>query len=172
MSKSEARGSLHVTAPGADIQVLDAYLRPVPDAKGVGAVQVTLPPGAYTVVSGLEGTSVSHDLLVRPGSSNDVSLEVPLAPAAPVSRFPTANETHGELAHELSRPRPRCALMSHANGRSTTNRRSVASAPAASNASSQSSISATSTSFSNSSPKRRTIASGSRTRLPSPMTPK
>ncbi|GGI43887.1 hypothetical protein BCL57_000186 [Agromyces flavus] len=106
MSKSEARGSLHVTAPGADIQVLDAYLRPVPDAKGVGAVQVTLPPGAYTVVSGLEGTSVSHDLLVRPGSSNDVSLEVPLAPAAPVSRFPTANETHGELAHELSRARP------------------------------------------------------------------
>ena len=38
MSSSEQRGSLRVTSPGADIQVLDAYLQPVPGASGVGAV--------------------------------------------------------------------------------------------------------------------------------------
>ncbi len=105
MSNSDRPGTLRVTAAGADIQVLDAYLRPVPDAAGVGTVTATLPPGAYTIVCGLEGASVSRELLVRPGSANDVPLAVPLAPAAPVSSSPTANETHGELAHDLSRAR-------------------------------------------------------------------
>jgi hypothetical protein len=106
MSSSEKPGSLRVTSPGADIQVLDAYLRPVPGAAGVGAVDATLPAGAYTVVGGLEGASVSRDILIRPGSVKELDLDVPLAPAAPVSRLPTANETHGILAHELSRARP------------------------------------------------------------------
>ncbi len=112
MSNSDRPGTLRVAAPGADIQVLDAYLRPVPDAVGVGVVNAELAPGAYTVVGGLEGLSVSRELLVRPGSTNDVVLEVPLAPAAPVARFPTANETHGELAHELSRARPAAGASS------------------------------------------------------------
>lgn len=103
MSSSE-HGSLRVTSPGADIQVLDAYLRPVPGVGGVGAVHASLPPGAYTVVAGLEGTSASRDVLVRPGIPSEVDLEVPLAPAAPVYRLPTANETHGMLARELSQP--------------------------------------------------------------------
>ena len=106
MSSSDRNGSLRVTSPGADIQVLDAYLRPVPGAAGVGAVDATLPPGAYTVVGGLEGTTVSRDILIRPGSVKELDLDVPLAPAAPVYRLPTANETHGMLAHELSRARP------------------------------------------------------------------
>jgi hypothetical protein len=106
MSSSDQRGSLRVTSPGADIQVLDAYLRPVPGAVGVGAVEVNLPVGAYTVVGGLEGTTVSRDILIRPGIPKELDLDVPLAPAAPVSRLPTANETHGILANELSRARP------------------------------------------------------------------
>ncbi|MFE5672122.1 hypothetical protein ACFQ58_11015 [Agromyces sp. NPDC056523] len=106
MSPSEKRGHLRITSPGADIQVLDAYLRPVPKASGVGNVNASLAPGAYTVVSTLEGASVSRDLLVRPGSDEPVALDVPLVPAAPVYRLPTANETHGDLARELSRARP------------------------------------------------------------------
>lgn len=114
MSGSDLPGTLRVIAPGANIQVLDADLRPVPDAIGVGAVEAALPPGAYSVVGDLEGTSVSRDILVRPGSANTLELEVHLAPAAPVYRLPTANETHGILAHELSAPKPprgRAALV-------------------------------------------------------------
>ena len=106
MSGSDLSGTLRVTAPGANIQVLDADLRPVTDAAGVGEVEATLPPGAYVVVGDLEGTSVSRDIMVRPGSATTLALDVHLAPAAPVYHLPTANETHGILAHELSASKP------------------------------------------------------------------
>lgn len=106
MSGSDQPGTLRVTAPGANIQVLDADLRPVPNATGVGEVVAALPPGAYAVVGDLEGASVFRDVIVRPGSSIALPLDVHLAPAAPVNGFPTANETHGVLAHALSVPRP------------------------------------------------------------------
>ncbi|SFR71308.1 hypothetical protein SAMN05428970_1159 [Agromyces sp. CF514] len=102
---SARSGRLRITSPGANLQVLDAYLRPV-GVRGVGSVASELAAGAYTVIGDLEGVSVSRDVLVRPGGDLEVTLEIPLTSAAPVLRLPTSDEHDDLIARELTQAPP------------------------------------------------------------------
>lgn len=100
MSSSEPAGTLTARAPGARIEVLDAWLRPV--AGGDGEIEVALPPGAYRVNARV-GADQDHRLVVvRPGLGATVHLDVRFGASAPVPGTVTENEAHGHLADTLT----------------------------------------------------------------------
>ncbi len=96
-------GRLSVTAPGARIRVLDAFLRPVQGATAMDTLSAELDPGAYRITARIGAREVSQAVLVRAGGPpNDVWLAPDFDAAAPVYTTATANESHGELASQLT----------------------------------------------------------------------
>lgn len=100
-------GSVSIHARGARIRVLDAFLRPVEGGTGMDELTVDLAPGAYRVTARIGAREETKAVLVREGKPTE---QVVLAPAfdaaAPVDFTATANETHGELARDLSAKPP------------------------------------------------------------------
>lgn len=97
-----ADGHLQVRAPGARIDVLDAWLRPVPGAVASDDLDVPLAAGAYRVDARV-GADLEHRLvLVRPGQVATVAIEVAFGASAPVAGTTTENEMHGYLADRLT----------------------------------------------------------------------
>ncbi|MGB7981431.1 MAG: hypothetical protein WCF36_11640, partial [Candidatus Nanopelagicales bacterium] len=96
-------GRLSVTAPGARIRVLDAFLRPVQGATAMDTLTAELDPGAYRITARIGAREVSRAVLVRAdGPPSDVWLAPDFDAAAPVYTTATANESHGELASKLT----------------------------------------------------------------------
>jgi len=106
MSSSSPRptlGQLSVVAPGARIKVLDAFLRPVEGATGMDRLTAELAPGAYRVTARIGASEVSQAVLIRAaGKPHELFLEPRFDAAAPVVASGTVNETHGELAQDLT----------------------------------------------------------------------
>lgn len=106
-SSSRNRGRLTVTAPGARIEVLDAFLRAVPGSGAVDGVSLALPAGAYRVSARIAGRQRSRTVLVRPGRTpTQVHLPVEFDTAAPVLETATLNEGHEALAQQLTAAPP------------------------------------------------------------------
>jgi hypothetical protein len=110
MSTSESLGKLgrlSVIAPGARIRVLNAYLQQVVGATAMDTLTATLVPGAYRVTARIGAREVSQAVLVRAGGPpSEVRLEPAFDAAAPVDKTATINESHGELAWELTSGAP------------------------------------------------------------------
>jgi hypothetical protein len=115
MSDSEPltqTGQLSVNAPGARIKVLDAFLSPVEGAAGTDTVTTHLTPGAYRVIARIGAREVSRPVLIRAGGEPRlIRLEPGFDAAAPVVGSATANETHGELARDLTSGPPGTARL-------------------------------------------------------------
>jgi hypothetical protein len=105
MSSSERPGRLKVRSVGARIEVLDAYLRPVATSGTADQLDVKLPPGAYSVSARIGGARTTQGVLLRPGARRELEMGLEFDAAAPVGGTQTLNETHAELARQLTRPR-------------------------------------------------------------------
>jgi hypothetical protein len=104
MSSSEADlGDLSVHCDGAWIEVLDSWLRPVPCSGAIGELETSVPPGAYRVSARIAGSEQRRLVVVRGDEVTTVDLSVGFETAAPVGGSLTGNETHGELAAQLTR---------------------------------------------------------------------
>lgn len=107
MSSSESSsrtlpGRLVVHAEGASIDVTDAYLRPVSHHSVHDELSIDVPPGAYRVSARISANEVTETVVVRPGLTRELTMEVAFDAAAPVLGTSTGNRTHGTLAEELT----------------------------------------------------------------------
>lgn len=104
MSNSKGLGRLSVISPGAEIEILDAFLRAIPGARGIDRIEIDLPAGAYCLSAKLAGSHSTQGVLVDADQANEVFLPVNFDAAAPVVGSGTRNESHGWLAGMLTRP--------------------------------------------------------------------
>lgn len=105
MSSSDpVPGRLVVRSPGATLDVLDPWLEPVPGGGAIGELNLEVAPGTYQVSARIADTEKTELVVVRPGCSTEIDISVEFSAAAPVDRTTTANETHGDLARDLTGP--------------------------------------------------------------------
>src|SRR5215469_6128459 len=103
MSSSDpVPGRLVVRSPGAVLDVLDSWLEPLCGSGAVGELSLEVAPGAYQISARIGYTEKIQLVVVRPGDSIEIDVPVEFDAAAPVEGTRTANETHGDLARDLT----------------------------------------------------------------------
>jgi hypothetical protein len=105
MSSSDpVPGRLVVRSPGAVLDVLDSWLEPLPDSGTVGELSLEVAPGTYQISARIGAREKIQLVVVRSGEPIEIDIPVEFDAAAPVEGTTTANEAHGDLAHDLTGP--------------------------------------------------------------------
>lgn len=101
-SSNLAPGRLVIRSPGATVEILDPWLELLSGSGAIGELSLEVAPGPYQVRARIAGTENTQLVVVRSGELIEIDVPVQFDTAAPVVGTVTANETHGDLARDLT----------------------------------------------------------------------